>query len=167
MFAALLLAAAQPATIDALSVPASGSFGWMERLAGSCFADGEPRDGGRTSKCFELRDGRFVITSWVSKPRHASREECTLRSAHDGVLRFTCSYDGRPSGEMVGRYRDDSFVTRRPSRSAAISWREYVETIWRLEEEDRLSISVILPEPNRALASEPLPPPRQLRRVRR
>ena len=167
MLAALLLAFTQPATVDAAFAPPSGSYGWIEQLAGSCFAmEAESGIPLRSTECFAVRDGRFTITSTWSHPRFSTREECVLQSARDGVLRFGCTRQGGTGQAMVGRYRDGAFVTRRPSRSAAISWREYVETWWRMEGEDQLSISVILPEPNRVPASELLPPPRLLMRVR-
>ncbi len=165
MLAALLLALAQPLPVDGALAPPPGSYGWIERLAGNCFAMAESGIPLRSSECFAVRDGRFTITSTMSHPRFTMREECVLQSARDGVLRFGCTRQGGTGQAMVGRYRDGAFVTRRPSRSAAISWREYVETWWRMEGEDQLSISVILPEPNRVPASELLPPPRLLRRV--
>ena len=158
---AWLLAAAQPLPPAPLSAQPPGSLGWIENLAGSCFTDGS------TSECFAMRDGRLVIISSSSKPDHAVRQECTLQAARDGALRFACVSQGRLRDAMVGRYRDGAFVTTRPSRSAAISWREHVETRWRLEAEDQLTISTALPEPHQGLATHPLPPPRTLRRIRR
>jgi len=64
MLTALLLAAAQPATLEAALAPPSGSYGWIEELAGSCFSrENEHRSivRARWTECFEKRDGQFVM----------------------------------------------------------------------------------------------------------
>lgn len=147
MFAALLLAAMQPVSLDALGAPASGSFGWIEQLAGSCFAGESGRAGTRRNECFAKSGGRFTITTVSSSPRTRVREECVLETADDMILRFGCSRDGGPRAIMIGRYEDGAFVTRRFSeRRAATSPLERMRSVWRRVGADQLSMRVEVPD---------------------
>ncbi len=164
MLAALLLATLQPPTLSAFLAPPSGTYGWIEQLAGSCFVERGPY-GAFISECFSIREGRFVIASLRHFPRLDRRDECVLTSAREERLRFDCAREGGERYEMFAHYQGDAFVTRTASRQAAArSPRQRAQTLWRRLGEDRLSITVEMAGRDGVWRPSPLSRPRALTR---
>lgn len=117
---ALAAACAQPLQLYEFLAPRTGTYGWLEQLAGSCF-EGRVNDASVIRECFSIRDGRLSISSLQTGPASRHRSECVLESAsEDGTsLRFDCRENGFRQREMIAHYEEDRLIRDYPSRSRA------------------------------------------------
>lgn len=171
MLAALLLLGSQPAPLDAVPAPQSGSFGWIEQLAGSCFEQERSRRriiASRWIECFEMRGGRFVTISIYWHPRFEYRTECVLQSVQAGQLRFACSRGGSAMPPMAAHYAGDAFVTRQIDERSAVSRPQERERIfWRRPGPDQLSSTATGPSSFDAWEPDQGSEPRIFNRIER